>query len=459
MNSTDANATDRPDAGGGKASEAAEAMARTTALSPPPAGRPIPASRSTKRRAAAQGEARPRRHLGIHHLRNYPGPEHFRGLALQRSGLMQRAAVLSERGAAASSARTGGLYGVADMGPLPPYHGASYATAVNRLGQLVGYTWEGAWPGREAVLWTPGGTDGPPENPQLRGLGNFSGEPADLWRGAQAWGLNNSGQVVGWANGTDYLVDRARACLWQNGTITDLGALMAYGASTARAINDAGLVVGSAETEGGTTYTNEHAFIHDIATGQMSDLGVDSSYGNSINAASQIVGAYYTPDNWHEHALYWDPVNGAWDLHDWVSLGGTSSRAWAINDKGQVVGWATSEDRVWHGFFCDLNSGQVKHIAGESESLATALNNQGLAVGRYKYTGLVDHALIWDVASGAVEDLNERLQDDARPPGDNWWALLEAWGINDAGQICGFGTRVIEGLYVQRGYVLTPNGL
>ena len=455
MSSTDDHTTVRTGAGD---DEAARASAKATALSPPPLGRPLPAAQAAQRRSAAQDEVRARRHLGIQQLRTFPGPEYFQGLAFQRAGNMQSSSVLFERGAAAASARAAILYSVADMGPLPPYHGASYATAINQRGQLVGYTWEGAWPGREAVLWTPGGTDGPQENPQLRGLGNFSGEPADLWHGAQAWGLNNSGQVVGWANGTDYLVDVARACLWQNGTITDLGALMPNGASTARAINDAGIVVGSAQTEGGTTYTNEHAFVYDIASGQMTDVGLDSSYGNSINAAGQIVGAYYTPDDWHEHALYWDPVNGAWDLHDWVSLGGTSSRAWAINDRGQIVGWTTSEDRIWHGFFCDLNSREVKHIAGEAESLATAVNNQGLAVGRYKYTGLVDHALLWNVATGALDDLNDLLREDERPPGDNWWALLEAWGVNDAGQICGFGTHVIDGLYVQRGYVLAPGG-
>jgi hypothetical protein len=72
-----------------------------------------------------------------------------------------------------------------------------------QLGEVAGYSWEGAWPGRDGIVWTPGGTGGPDENPQIRALGNFSGQPASIWHTSQAWGLNNRGQVVGWANGND----------------------------------------------------------------------------------------------------------------------------------------------------------------------------------------------------------------------------------------------------------------
>jgi len=46
----------------------------------------------------------------------------------------------------------------------------------------------------------PGSEQGPPEDPRMRALGNFRGD--DYWHNSQAWGLNDRGLVVGWANGT-----------------------------------------------------------------------------------------------------------------------------------------------------------------------------------------------------------------------------------------------------------------
>jgi hypothetical protein len=145
-----------------------------------------------------------------------------------------------------------------------------------------------------------------------------------------------------------------------------------------------------------------------------------------------------------------------WDLHEWVTRGGLTSQAAAINNKGQIVGWATSGDRVNHGFFADLSTRRARHIPGEAESLVTAINNQNLAIGQFKYTGLIDHPLVWDVDADVVEDLNERLPPDLRPPNPSRWTLFEAWGVNDAGQITGFGTHVVEDEYHARAYRLTP---
>jgi hypothetical protein len=126
------------------------------------------------------------------------------------------------------------------------------------------------------------------------------------------------------------------------------------------------------------------------------------------------------------------------------------------------VGWTSDASGVDHGFFYDINTKVVKHVSFKQESRITAINNQGIAVGQYKYTGLVDHAMIWNVTTGVAEDLNKRLQPQQRlpeiswPPPDHGWALLEAWGVNDANQITGVGTHVIKGTYYQRGYRLAP---
>jgi hypothetical protein len=48
-----------------------------------------------------------------------------------------------------------------------------------------------------------------------------------------------------------------------------------------------------------------------------------------------------------------------------------------------------------------------------------------------------------------VADLNADISEDAG------WTVFEAWGVNGTGQVTGFGTAVVVGIYHQRGYLLT----
>jgi hypothetical protein len=48
-----------------------------------------------------------------------------------------------------------------------------------------------------------------------------------------------------------------------------------------------------------------------------------------------------------------------------------------------------------------------------------------------------------------VADLNADISEDAD------WTVSEASGVNDTGQVTGFGTAVIIGIDHQRGYLLT----
>jgi probable HAF family extracellular repeat protein len=337
-------------------------------------------------------------------------------------------------------------YQVEDLGPLPPYASASYGTALNQAGQVVGYAWESGYPRQEGFVWTPDSTQGPPENPRMRALGNLRG---DYWHNSQAWGLNDRGLVVGWANGTDTLIDQTHGFVWEDGAMTDLGTLreQGFGASMARDVNDTGVVVGWSDTQAGTLDTNRHATLWRDAV--ITDLGIDRSWLNSINQFGQAVGAYFTV-GWDKHGLLWDPTHGPFDLHDLVTLGGASSEAAALNDAGQVVGWASDQSGTLHGFCLDLAEGTVRHLGGQMESLATGVNEAGLVIGRYKYSWLTDHPLAWDPAADAVTDLNDGISQDAG------WTVFEAWGVNDTGQVTGFGTAVIDGIYHQRGYLLTP---
>jgi probable HAF family extracellular repeat protein len=118
----------------------------------------------------------------------------------------------------------------------------------------------------------------------LRGAALWqSGKTTLLASGGIAYGVNDSGQVVGSTQGPNH------ATLWINGTATDLGTLGGAN-SDARAINSLGQIVGSSNTTGGTD-----AFIY--LNGSMIDLNkqiFDPNWqlisATGINDAGQIIG-------------------------------------------------------------------------------------------------------------------------------------------------------------------------
>src|SRR5262245_60569378 len=154
-----------------------------------------------------------------------------------------------------------------------------------------------------------------------------------------AYGLNNTGQVVG-SNGG--------AVLWRDGSLIDLGA---GAASNALAVNDAGQVAGYG-TLGGS---QRHAFRWDASNG-FTDLGTlpnrPYSQAADLNEAGQVVGAS-KPINSADaldgaHAFLWDARGGMQDLG---TFGQNSSTATAINEAGQLVGFAqNSQSGGWTTF-------------------------------------------------------------------------------------------------------------
>jgi hypothetical protein len=97
-----------------------------------------------------------------------------------------------------------------------------------------------------------------------------------------------------------------------------------------------------------------------------------------------------------------------------------------------------------------ITEGSVRHLGGTVKSLTTGSTRPGLIIGPCKDSWLTDHPLAWDVAIDAVADLNADISEDAD------CTVVEAWGVNGTGQVTGFGTAVVVGIYHQRGYLLTP---
>lgn len=273
---------------------------------------------------------------------------------------------------------------------------------------------------------------------------------------SEANGINSGGLVVGgsYVNvGGDSLPHAflANAIL----SLTDLGTL-GGGYSYAWDINDAGQVTGEAETN---TAGAMHAFIW-TAGGGMTDLGTlggSISVGRSINEKGQVAGASRTRNDAAVRAFRFTQGVGMVDLG---TLGGKNSSAYGINDSGQVVGDADTglvfDPSLFlhqgvsligtHAFLWTEGAGMIDlgHPGG-GYSRATAINNSGVAVGYGWILNGERRAFRWTSGGGMI-DLNSVL------PDGSGWVLLEAWDINDNGQITGVGLHNGE----RRAFRLNP---
>jgi probable HAF family extracellular repeat protein len=210
-----------------------------------------------------------------------------------------------------------------DLG-APPNMEIATAYGINNSGQVVGWAEPSNSPDSDQAFLYSGGA--------FHTLGTLGG--ANSW----AYAINDSGQVVGWA---DSSAGNSRAFLYTNGGITDLGTL-GGASSTAHAINDAGEVVGASDPANAVN-GNTHAFLY--GNGSMTDLGLlpgkPSSLAAGINDNGQIVGESFGGPGLDSRAFLYENAT----MYDLNSLlvnqpGYIVADALGINDSGQIVGIA-----------------------------------------------------------------------------------------------------------------------
>jgi probable HAF family extracellular repeat protein len=320
----------------------------------------------------------------------------------------------------------------------------------------------------------------------------------DLGTGNGNWSsasrINERGDVLWtWATTQDPMADLLsddQPMLWMNGTSTDLTDLGIY---FTRAINDGGTVLGGAYLPGPSP--NNLLYHADSGTvTQIDPFNVGSAvdlnnagdligwmYGTTAIAANGSVETVPIPKGFTRlgpvaineseqlASTASDDFNGGVNQRAVLIADGRvtildaapaaeSSSANDLNDLGQAVGspgvgGMHHEYQYGRAFLYDHRTGtttDVGTLPGYQNSVATAVNNLGQVVG---YAWLpaneadpIRRAFFYDHRAGVISDLNQLI---ARGSG---WHLVDAFDINDAGQIVGRGL-IGGGMHA---FVLTP---
>ena len=310
-------------------------------------------------------------------------------------------------------------YQITDLGTLGGTSSRAYG--INNIGDIVGRSRpmnaDGSNGTRSAFLYTNG---------RMLDLGNFGGS------NTVARASNFHRQVVGYSRPTDS--KEYKAFLYDKGEMKNLGTLANGKYSYAYGINDKGQVVGHSHTnESGTT---SEAFIYENgAMKGLGTLGGNSSGAFDINSDGTIVGSSTLATGDTQGFVYKDGKM--------TSLGSLDSsgfsEARAINDLGQIVGNSLTDSGHYHAFLYE--DGGIQDLGSiEGDSFAYDVNNKGQIVGGYRSHLLEGSGNAYLYSDGEMLDLTSLLNASEQDK----WSLTAAYGINDNGQVVGWGTLAGE---------------
>lgn len=202
--------------------------------------------------------------------------------------------------------------------------------------------------------------------------------------------------------------------------LTDLGEGAAY------SINNSGQVVGTAEYPSwelpdGNFVCVPHAVLFD-STGDGNNIDLGEGIAYCINNSGQIVGQFGVFVG-HLYAALFNPTNDG-NNFDLRILSDNYSRAFSINDNGQIVGYAGGAV-----LFDPTGDGNNIYMGDGS---ATSINNNGQIVGRSNASFFLPSSATLFDPSGAGNNI---ILD---PNVSLWTDHSEASSINNSGQIVGY---------------------
>jgi probable HAF family extracellular repeat protein len=324
-------------------------------------------------------------------------------------------------------------YTVTDIGPVGE---RSWATGLNESGQVVGYFTTGqvmkdGSPVHHAFRWS-----------RLKGIEDLSPGPRT---DSEARGINDYGDVVGIAGPVgerpewiDY-----QGFWFHNGRCVLLGGVQSAPFFYPAGINNRGDIVGLAQWD--PPYYHAFLWRRGIET-VLEDFHDYPKYSAAaVNDAGTIVGWGHNDNAGPLHAFVWKsghltdlPTHDPQD--EWESRG-----AYGINQRDEVVGFTGKYAALWEP---DGHLVLLPPSASGHEASAHDINESGVVVGHdleYRPGPPRETALLW--LQGRCIDLNTRI------PPRSGWRLESAVGVNNYGQIAGYGRHYGR----KRAFLLTPS--
>jgi probable HAF family extracellular repeat protein len=270
--------------------------------------------------------------------------------------------------------------------------------------------------------------------------------------GPNSWmnwgGINDRGEAVGMAETSVPDPDGEDVCgfgthltcsafLWRNG---HMSALPTLGGNNGNAsdINNRGQIVGFAETtvpDSGCSASQPHHISPPVLWEEGKAQALPTIGGDpdgiafAINDRGQVVGDTGNCAG-AIHAVLWENkmASPLPDLGSWAVASG-------LNDHDQIVGYVGSGSTFFAALWQNGALTNLKTVPGDFAAIATGINNRGQVVGStMDSTFSWSHAFIWQ--DGVMTDLNKLFPEES-----NLFATM-ADKINERGQIAGMGTVV-----------------
>lgn len=300
---------------------------------------------------------------------------------------------------------------VAEFAPFGGISSVNYArfNAINSLGQAVGTSNQTADArnspiGRQrAAVW---GLNGTPQQGGFQGLlapasnGSYAGFPESSIDLSDALAVNNAGIVVGYRTFYEGVDNHPHGAAWLYRD-AKWNAYFVSGDSTFNGISDTGLIVGWSRNGG--IYSGAHKkpqawnALGEAEQGQ--ELACNSTGGtaNAVNKAAVIVGSAYVEEGTGTNkttktsAVYWNGTTAS--CIPFPSLGGTYSNATAIQKDGQAVGSSNTPSGEKHAvlYYRQANGYGIFDLSTQLGNLtalgfayleeATGINDSGNIVG------------------------------------------------------------------------------
>jgi probable HAF family extracellular repeat protein len=141
-------------------------------------------------------------------------------------------------------------------------------------------------------------------------------------------------------------------------------------------------------------------FYDGTAVQDLGTLGGPYSSASAVNELGQVVG-WASTGGGGNHAISWTQAGGLVDLG---TLGGQSAGGDAVNGSGQVVGYSDTVSGDIHAFSWTQTGGMVDlGTFGGRQSVAYAVNGSGQVVGYVNPASGGEHAFSWTQAGGMVD--------------------------------------------------------